>query len=172
MRFLNKDEANIYLKKIGINIGTWNQLCDNLGRNYEISNWINYRAPSDARKLYYFSQSINKWLPYGTWKIIQIDNSTSLLEDEETLIKQVIFGDIDKIKSLHGKTFISDSDKEDSLFTSLIFLMLLFEQHGQIISSSCVNGKYLSIQDGYVYFMSFNENDLIEAKNLLNLINA
>lgn len=174
MRFLNKDEANIYLKKIGVNIGAWNQLCDSLGRNYEMSNWINCPAPSDARKLYYFAQNINKWLPYGVWKIIQIDNSSSLPEDEELLIKRLIFGNIDEIKSLHGNTFISESDKEkeDDLFSSLIFLLLLFEQHGQIISSSCKNGKHLSIQDGYVYFMSFNENDLIEAKNLLNLINA
>lgn len=168
MRILSKAQANIYLNKIGITIGSWNQLCSNSGHHHKTSNWINYRAPSDARKLYYFARNINKWLPYGAWKIIQIDNSTSLLEDEELLIQRLISGNFDKMKSLHGNTFISESDTEDDLFSSLIFLLLLFEQHGQIISSSCMNGKHLSIQDGYVYFISCNNNDLIEAKNLLN----
>lgn len=175
MRVVDANEARTHLHEVGMAVGEWSQLCDGSGRQYGKSNWIRYQAPRDSRELHNFAQHVAGWLPKGGWKLFQIDNSTSPSEDEAFLIQRLLFGPGNAYTIAENRSlvfeFAGDSKadlKEDLLLSNLVFLFLLFECHGQVVSSGCREGKHLSIQDGFVYFMSFDGNDIGIAQDLLN----
>lgn len=174
MRCMGTDEVNIYLRKIGMKVGEWNQICDRSGRNYDKPHWVNFQAPRNSRELHNFAQHVAGWLPKGGWKIFQVDNSTSPSEDESFLINRLLFGSNDVASIVDRDSLLFEFDDEgcvasdeDLLLSNLIFLFLMFECHGQVASSNCNNGKHLSIQDGFVYFLSFDNKDIVDANDLL-----
>lgn len=65
-----------------------------------------------------------------------------------------------------GKNKNSDSNDE-LLLSNLIYIFLLFESHGYIVSSGSSAGQKLGIQDGYVYFFSREQKDIAQAKTLI-----
>jgi hypothetical protein len=170
MRILDHEEANIYLNAVGMKIGGWNEICDASDREYDHSQSTKYQAPKGSRELHNFAQHVASWLPNGTWKLFQIDNSTSPLEHETFLIRRLLFCSAEQAPLPFTLLFEIESGglNEELLLSNLIFLFLLFELHGEIVSSNSRNGKYLSIQDGFVYFMSRDDRDIVEAKALLN----
>lgn len=50
--------------------------------------------------------------------------------------------------------------------SNLIYVFLLFEAHGYVVSSNRSAGQYLAIQDGFVYFYS-SEEEIKKVKQLL-----
>ncbi len=173
MKCLTTKEANFYLSRIGMEIGGWNQLTEiNKGGDGEVYG-MNYQAPLNARELFNFSEHVAGWLPKGDWKILQFDNSGGLDAVQATLFRRLLLGSDETLNLNENRTFLfefGDNEKYNEntelLLSSLISLLLIFESHGYLVSSNRSAGKYLAIQDGFVYFYS-NDKSLSEAKLLL-----
>jgi hypothetical protein len=177
LRYLDESEANVLLSRISAKIGTWGQIADANDKMYDASEWIMYRAPAAAHELCVLARHIARWIPRGEWTIFRIDNSTSLRPYEAFALGRLLAGQ-NGYNWLKNRTvlFASESNgdvaDEEMLSSCLIHLFLLFEAHGQLVSSTCPNGKCLSLQDGYAYFKSRDPNDLAEARSLLKVFAA
>jgi hypothetical protein len=163
MKFLDKDDANLRLRVIGMEVGDWNEIVDVNRHPDQKDYFINYRAPRDAASLYCFSQHVAGWLPDGDWKLFQIDNSTLLAPDEEFFFACLLCSlnssfDPSKNRTLlfeFGNGKVSDVSA-DLRISNLIYAFLLFECHGYVVSSSSIGGEILGVQDGFIYFLSRN----------------
>lgn len=164
MKCLTKYEANIILRSVGMQIGDWNEVMEIPNRSHKKPTWLNYRAPK--AELLNFSHHIARWLPDGKWKIFQIDNSTGWMDPiQASLFGGLLFGannheTLDANVRLN-RTFLFEFDgtvhaKEyaELLIANLIYLFLLFESHGYVVSSGSSSGEILGIQDGFAYFSS------------------
>lgn len=152
-------------------IGDWGQI-KSLIDNNEIKK-INYPAPENALELFKFASHISAWLPKGDWKLFQMDNSSHMNAYEAYLFGKLLFGKDEVINfSEMGPIFFEfligkELDEcTEMLISNLIYLILLFKSHGQMVSSSCNSKKILSIQDGFVYFIS-DDSGLLEANSIL-----
>jgi hypothetical protein len=173
MKSLKPEDAQVYLDRIGMEIGVWNQISDIGGQHINELKWLKYRAPEKARELYIFSQHIAEWLPSGIWKLLQIDNSTTLDICESNLFCKLV-GIDDFIKfseEIHCRTFLMETSRnttlhayENASLTNLIYTLLLFECHAYIISSESRNGERIGIQDGFAYYIS-RQNDFFDIEN-------
>lgn len=171
---LTKQQANAYLHSIGMEIGEWNQITDLRERQVKQSSWINYRPPKDA--LFNFSYHAAGWLPRGGWKIFQIDNSTGWMEPtQESLFGSLLFGanNIADFNQRDNKTFLFEFGKNKTadentelLISNLIYVFLLFESRGFVVSSHGDAGQRLGVQDGVVYFSAMDP-DLRAASTLI-----
>ena len=170
MRVLDADEANKYLSTVGMKVGSWNDLCDASGREYDREHQVKYQAPKGGWELHRFVHHVASWLANGEWKIFQIDYSTALAyETYAFLIRRLLFCSNDEVP-IHCTLLFeikSGGPSEELVFFNLIFLFLLFQEHGAAVSSNSRSGKYLWIEDGFVYFMSRDDRDLAEASALL-----
>jgi hypothetical protein len=163
-------EANDYLKSIDMEIGSWGQIKP-LYKNRELKK-INYPAPGNARELFNFASHIASWLPKGSWKLFQMDNSSHMDAYDAYLFGKLLFGKDEIVNFGKYRTFLFKSGisreldiSTELLISNLICFYLLFESHGQIVTSSC-GSKILSIHDGFVYFIS-DDSGLSEAKAIL-----
>lgn len=175
MKCISTQQANEFLNSIGMTIGDWSQIADLQETNLNKSSWINCPAPKTD--LLNFSHHVAGWLPKGSWKIFQIDNSSGWMDPVQlSLFAGLLFG-ADKISEYNqtqNRTFLfefgknKDSDSNDELLlANLIYIFLLFESHGYIVSSNSYSGQSLGIQDGYVYFSSREQKDISNAETLL-----
>jgi len=173
MKRLTIPEANSLLAAINMQVGPWNQLeevgdhCSAPGKR------VHYQAPKDGNALLNFAQHITTWLPKGEWRILQIDNSTSLDAVQENQLGRILYGP-NHLDGLCGdKTFLFEFghspqlDKNLELVISeLVFTFLLFESHVYFASAGSKNGRYLGVQDGFVYLFG-NERSMEDAGHLL-----
>ena len=134
---------------------------------------INFPAPENALELFNFASHIATWLPKGDWKLFQMDNSSHLNAYQAYLFGKLLFGreeviNFDKIGSVFFKFGINKELDEctEMLISNLICFFLLFKSHGQMVSSNCNARKILSIQDGFIYFIS-DDIGLLEANTIL-----
>src|ERR1700761_1819563 len=103
MKTIDKNAATKYLSSIGMEISSWNGLAYmNATPQLEL-----YRAPRDSSSLFVFSQYVVDWLPAGKWKILQIDNSTSLDATKSILINRLLGVSTDLLSSrqIKGATY-------------------------------------------------------------------
>lgn len=161
MRHISTQEANVYLARLGMRIGGWNQIADIADANVSSGYWVNYQAPKSAHELLSFAQHVAGWLPKGEWKIVQIDNSTSLDAVQENFLGRMLFGPEYAGQLSDRGTFLfefgksqNDDRKTELLISDLIFMFLLYEGHMYVISSNSNDGERLGIQDGVAYFSS------------------
>lgn len=142
-------------------VGSWNEITDIDSRRHEMWQWVNYRAPVAAHESYVFSQHLAGWIPSGEWKILQIDNSTSLDPVQNALISSLLFGAREVANLLERRSLLFEftgdatlDTRSELLICNLIFAFLLFEAHVQIISSFDQGERYLSLQDGFAYLFA------------------
>jgi hypothetical protein len=161
MKCLAFEDAQGYLSQIGMEVGAWNQISDVRSSTHEKTEWVRYRAPERSRELYVFAQYVAGWLPKGSWKIFQIDNSTSLDASEAHLFCRMIgISDYIKFKEeMNFRTFLFESDHgneldsaSEFLIADLIYFFLLFQCHGYVVSSASIAGERIGVQDGFAYF--------------------
>lgn len=176
MKCLTTQEANDYLNEVGLRVDDWNRIIDVEQHNHHDRrlHCINYRAPKEA--LLSFCHHAAGWLPKGNWKIFQIDNSTGWLDPVQlSLFSGLLFGGekIRDLNSLESRTFLfefgkgrEDDENTELLLANLMYVFLLFESHGYLVSSGSSTGQRLGIQDGFVYFLSRDPN-LSSAEGLL-----
>lgn len=94
---------------------------------------------------------------------------------QASLFAGLLFGgeNIESLDRIENMTFLFEfnGDKEENankelLISNLIYVFLLFESHGYVVSSNSKEGQLLGIQDGFVYFSSLDRN-IFGAKALL-----
>jgi hypothetical protein len=177
MRCLNAEEANLFLARLDLKIGAWSQVCDIAERPFDPSEWINYPAPEGALALYCFAHEVLNWLTPGSRRLLQIDGSTCLNEDEDFLISRLMLGPqgqelLNDSRSFLFETGGVDAKQEQWLLGDVIHLLLLFGHHCQIVSEGGRGGQHLSLQDGYVYFLSKAPVDLARARKMMEELKA
>lgn len=59
------------------------------------------------------------------------------------------------------------AERETLLLGDLVYMLLLFRAHGQVVSAASVGGQHLSLQDGFVYFISKDARHISGARELL-----
>jgi len=165
MRWLNTQDADSYLAAIGMKVDSWNRLAYvDADRKVEPF-WRNYQAPKDAQCLFTFALHVAGWLPKGPWKMLQIDNSSSFGVVQASAISRLLPGLVEQCGTSiqhstclfeFGEQEITDSDTE-LLVANVIYLFLLFEGHGYLVSANSKSRECLSIQDGFIYFSSGEE---------------
>ena len=175
MRRLTPEEADQHLASVQLTVGAWGQVCDITERPFDASEWVNYAAPTKALPLYCFSHQILQWLQLESWALVQMDNSTCFDEDEDFLIARLMFGSQASGVLIQSRAFLfefgeADASRERWLLGDLVHLVLLFGAHCQVVSASSVQGRHLSVQDGYAYFLSRDSKDLAKAAALLKHI--
>jgi hypothetical protein len=173
MKCLNENEANAQLSTIGLMLGNWNQITDIDTAPNKKRSHVKFRAPTNSLKLLNFSRYAAGWIPKGEWKIFQLDNSTNFDPVQTSLFGGLVYGyqNIPSVDLRDRRTFLfnffNDDDKKTELLVSnLIYLILLFECHGYVVSSGGNAGQILSFQDGFAYF-SANDEEVFGAKFLL-----
>jgi hypothetical protein len=170
VRFLDKNDANLFLGKIGFTIGEWNRI-RHLNQLIE-RHQVVYRPTKEALLMYCFSQHIAGWLPRGNWQIFQIDDVTSLEGDEAMFVSRLIGAEkLINLNEYRTLLFECSADQHRSnlmTISYLIYAFLLFEAHGYLVSSGCKDGKMICIQDGSVSFDS-EEKEVPDAQVLVSL---
>jgi len=173
MKCLTFNEANAYLSAIGMMLGNWNQVTDIDSSVHKARSYEKGRAPAGSLELLNFAQHMAGWVPNGDWKIIQLDNSTNLDPIQASLFGGLMYGprDIRDLDFEEQRTFLfqlgqSDDSSTELLIAHLVYLLLLFECHGYVVSSGSSSGEVLSLQDGFVY-LSSRDKEAAGAKSIL-----
>jgi hypothetical protein len=173
MKSLKVHETKIYLQKVGIQLGKWNELRHIADQAGDESNWINHQAPRDAETLYCFSLYAAGWLRAGNWKMLQIDNSNYLDDNATRLLGRLLFGPGETPDFSNNNSFLfeftGNAEIDGALeltIAEVIHLFLQVEGHCYIVSSNSNPADILGIQDGFTYFISRSD-DLSGARILL-----
>ena len=146
------------LNQLGVTIGKWNELTSS--KNFEEFSF-GYMPPRDSTLMYVASQKIAKWLDVRDFFILQIDNSTSPMDDEVNIFQTLIVPcgggfDISEQRSY----FFAKSDKAmdvRGLLVLIVYFSILFSWHVHLISDASSNGSRIAIQDGVIYFIGDGE---------------
>lgn len=171
-KILTSEVANSYLAPQELKIGGWCEVADLRGK----PRWIQgpHCARMTARELANFSQHVAGWLGKGDWKILQLDNSSSLVAHESLLLSTLLLGSEQHMDPAKNRTFLFDLSAcrpEECLQTEIaishiVYLLLLWEAHGYLVCSGGAPGERLGIQDGFVIFYG-SDVRLHEATTLL-----
>jgi hypothetical protein len=172
MKVLTIEETDSYLAQVRMKRDDWNRIAEISDRQSGERRVVKFRAPENSKDLLKFATYVASWVPRGNWKLLNIDNSTSLSPVETHFLAQLLFGSGKGERIGKGSAFLfefegskdADEDK-DLLIADLIFLLLLFEAHAAVTSSASSAGQLLSIEDGFVYFLSPESSS--DAENLL-----
>jgi hypothetical protein len=175
MKLLSNVEANAILQEIGMSVGQWNEIAT--GRNGLIADsWIARPAPRDAKELRVFSQYVAGWVPGGRWKLLQISNSTFPDAAESAMLERLLFGTAPPLDLTRPENssflfeFGGDAEKDrdsELLIAWVIYAFLLFECHGQVISSHSASGRHLGVYDGVAY-LQYGTEGKAPAQAILN----
>lgn len=162
MRALTRLDADNILAPLGIKIGEWNELLEITSAS-EISMRA-LKPPTAAINLYVVSLWLTDWLPIGNWKLLQIDNSTSLSNDESLLFQQLLDslkqgGDVTSERTFQFVVGEKGATRQriDVLISSIIFFALMFEWHIHIVADGGAQGQRLALLDGIIYFFGDKE---------------
>lgn len=173
MKILSMADANLYLAKIEMVIGRWNEIAEFHETTNTKKSWINIAAPDNCHELLTFSQYLFTWIPKGAWILLQIDNSTTLDFVQSAFVQQLLSGSQHNIDfDLHRSFLFEYEDCGDTnnnislLITNIIYLFLLFNAHVTFASENSLNGERLSLQDGFAYLISRNDNNQAAQKLL------
>lgn len=165
MRWLSSQDADSYLAAVGMKVDSWNRLAYADVADGTESYWRNYQAPKDAHNLFTFALHVAGWLSRGPWKILQMDNSSSFGVVQASAISRLLPGLVSPFTTtIQNSTCLfefsgqelTDGDTE-LLIANVIYLFLLFEGHGYLVSANSKSRECLSIQDGFIYFSSGEE---------------
>lgn len=171
MKYISDEQANALLENLGMKLGAWHEISFRDGGKEEHLS-VCYRAPSNSLELLAFSQHAASWLPAGVWKMLVTDNSNALARDTETLIEILASAHRQSESSGAYNILFSYSGelvknyRVDISIAAIIHALLLSEGHAYIASSSSTNGRFISIQDGYLYFHAYRA-DIAEAEQLI-----
>jgi hypothetical protein len=177
MEYISINETNKLLGLVDLKIGVWSQITPlDEPSDKSRQNYTRYYAPRGARELYVFAEHLAGWIPSGGWKILKIDQSTSLDAVHAAPILRMLFCQekLSNPEAINQASLIfrfgpdrSRNMATELLISNLIHFLLLFECHAQLTSSGSGRGQFLSIQDGFVYFKVGKDMIHFEASDLL-----
>ena len=175
-KILTPELADPYFQRRGVKLGVWN----GLEFLHPGVGWIrsSFCTGKSVYELINLSQHVAGWLSKGSWKILQIDNSSYFFADQSLLLSSLLLGPSQCANLTEHRTFLFEfGDNQDENFQTevvlahLINLMLVYEAHCYLLSSEGSAGEMLAMQDGFVYFYGSSVR-LAQAEKFLNEIEA
>jgi len=101
-KVLSSESATQYLEQKGIKIGLWNRL-EPLHKINTVQS--TFCTGKSVYELINISRHVSGWLANGSWKILQIDNSSAFYECEWVLLCSLLFGPNKQIDLMSHQTF-------------------------------------------------------------------
>lgn len=163
MKSLTNAEASEFLAARGFRIGGWNDLLEIVADKTITQQCA---APVEARELFNFAQRLMAWLSpkESDWFFLQIDNSTSPLEDEVEVFENLVLSNATKWDVGHQHSFLLDKNSAHGIGISavptlvmLIFFALAFEWHIYLVAEKSCHGQRLGLLDGVAYLFGTEE---------------
>ncbi|NLR74284.1 hypothetical protein [Leeia aquatica] len=173
MKPVSPPQAQALLDTVHMKIGSWGQLCDATDRPFSPDGVEVRQAPRDALALYQCMDQALQWLDVQGWALLQIDYSSHFANSEEAWsVFPLSPAKVDAGMLDHYRTFLfeaCDSQATRSWYAllDLAHKLLLFGYHFQIVAANSTHGQHLSVQDGFIYFMSRNPASLAKVDTLL-----
>ncbi len=159
-RIIDRSEATTLLKSVTFEIGSWNEV-RSIGGQGSKENTVSLQSPRDAAQMFCLAQHATGWIPPGTWKLLQFDNSNSFTRVESVFFSQLLFGSQRMVdfNAIENSTVVFEFSGEqteniDLQISNMVFALLLFESHAYLVSSGSSAHERVGIQDGVVHFSS------------------
>lgn len=147
MQAISTEKAREILRPLGLGIGAWNEIIDIPHSPASLMR----QPPRAANEMYVFCRALMQWLSCEDWVLIQVDDSTSPLEDEIEVMEDIFAISIsDKADS--NASFVMDGKDLHSRIALFIFFVIVFEWHVYLVPANSNNGMRLGLQDGVVHF--------------------
>ncbi|MCG8668734.1 MAG: hypothetical protein MI867_04920 [Pseudomonadales bacterium] len=132
-----------------------------------------YNPSREALELYCFAFHVAGWIRNDEWKLMLFDNSSLLSLDEKVVFSQFSSKEFENIFCVENPALLVDLNvgsrsRSEIKVAYLIYFTLLFEAHCWIVSSACRHGQHLGIQDGFVYFISKDNEHIDSAQDLIS----
>lgn len=141
--------ARQILEETGLSLGSWRQMVDLTG---DSPHCASFRPSRDATALYVAAQGVTSWLNSEGWVLVQLDNSTSPVDDEVRSLQIFITGDEAWNSDTHRALLFEAGTAKQEVIALLIFLMLIFEWHVYIACEKSPDRRRLGVLDGDVLF--------------------
>lgn len=160
MKIIDKAEVNKLLHPLGLKIGEWNQI-ESL--HVDGLHCYKYIPGKNAVNIYVLVRKLLEWINVDGWVLYQVDNSTSPLDDEISVLERIVSnGEFQWDASMHHSFLFcgTESDNDVVDFTTLVLLLyfsILFEWHIYMVSDGSATFQRLAIIDGVIYFMGRKE---------------
>jgi hypothetical protein len=170
MQILTNAKANEFLATRGFRIGGWNELLETNANKTSVKHLA---APVDARELFNFSQQLMAWLSpkESDWVFLQIDNSTSPLDDELGVFENLVLSNAIRWDVGEQRSFLFEKDLAPNAGSSitpklvlLIFFALAFEWHIYLVAEKSGSGQRLGLLDGVAYV--FGTEEIVRQANI------
>jgi len=165
MKCIPSSQADLWLRKIGMKLDDWNRIVY-ISNDFKAS-LTQYQAPRDALQLFCFSRHAVEWLPRGDWWLLQLDNSTPFDPDTASLFSPLLASSSGDLDLVENRTFVFEFDAGEERdgrlglqISNLVFALLLLRCHAYLVSSKSTEGQMLSLQDGFVYLATREQNEL------------
>ena len=171
-KVLTPELAAQYFQRQGVKLGVWNGLEALQPRaNFVASTFCTGKS---VYELINFSKHVAGWLAKGSWKILQIDNSSFFYPEQSAVLCALLIGPTQQVDLVKQRTFLFEFDADlravfqtEVVLAHLINLMLIYEAHCYLISAGGGPGEMLAVQDGFVYFYG-DDGRVAQAQKLLN----
>lgn len=172
VKILTPEIAAGYFQRQGVKLGAWNGLEALQPRtNFVVSTLCTGKSIYEVIN---FSKHVAGWLAKGSWKILQIDNSSFFSPDQSAVLCALLRGPNEQVDLVKQRTFLFEFDdnlrkdfQTDVVLAHLMNLMLIYEAHCYLISAGGSSGEMLALQDGFVYFYG-DDDRVAQAQKLLN----
>ncbi|HOE41652.1 MAG TPA: hypothetical protein PLB25_08500 [Rhodoferax sp.] len=149
MEVIDRIRAEQLLLTLDLKIGDWNELTV---RSPSKATHRSFAAPTSALELYVAAHRLASWISSGSWTLLQIDNSTSPMDDEVAVFENLVLKGQHSWDIAAQHTFLLDGSARQSTLVLLIYFALLFTWHIHLVSEASSSGQRLALQDGVVYF--------------------
>lgn len=165
MECIPLSQVDHWLRDLGMKLDDWNRIV-NISNDFKAS-LTQYQAPRDALQLLCFSRHAVEWLPRGDWWLLQLDNSTPVDPDTASLFLPLLASSSGDVDLVENRTFVFKFDAGEECdgrlclqVSNLVFALLLFRCHAYLVSSKSIEGQMLSLQDGFAYLATREQNEL------------
>jgi hypothetical protein len=165
MKCVPSSQANFWLRAIGMRLDDWNRIVS-VASDCK-PNSVGYQPPRDALKLFCFSRHALEWVPKGNSWLLQLDNSTTFDPSSASLFSTLLTDGRGKVDLVENRTFLFEfgagndrAGRVELQVSNLVFALLLLECHAYLVSSNSTEGQMLSVQDGFAYLETREQNEL------------
>ena len=148
MEAIDRVRAEQLLQTLGLKIGDWNELSD---LSPSKTPHRAFAAPTNALELYVAAHRLASWIGSGSWTLLQIDNSTSPMDDEVAVFENLVLKGRHSWDVAAQHTFLLGGSSRQSTLVLLIYFALLFTWHVHLVSEASSSGQRLALQDGVTY---------------------
>lgn len=175
-KVLESELVNSYLLSQGLRLGLGNGLEAISPQGGPVAG--KFCTGKSVYELVNFSNHVAGWLRSGSWKLLQIDDSSYFYPDQESLLSALLVGPTQQVDLTKHRTFLFEfgAGKRSDFQTEVVIahltnLMLIYEAHCYFLSSGGGEGEMIAVQDGVVYFFG-NDVRLAQARKLLEDFDA